>query len=287
MKRFFLLIFIFTNITFAQNSLSATNWEGNWWSSNVNMGSWFPQQQSLSDFSKNDFSWGQIRTIGQISPGSSINIEAQVMLNSDGTNGDGAYFCVGDGWVTYAGNNYGIAFRNGKVFFFDSGNLQDSIGTYKIGEMINFTLTFNNNRSITAQGNGFLGTLTPANVVSNAKWIIANSNSEAYQGFYIKAPVIVGIDDISQTLITYSLSQNYPNPFNPSTKISYQLPSAGNVRLKIYDAIGNEVANLVDEFKQTGEYEVEFDASQLSSGIYFYQLKTSDFIATKKMILLK
>lgn len=85
----------------------------------------------------------------------------------------------------------------------------------------------------------------------------------------------------------YTLSQNYPNPFNPSTTIQYQIPQSGNVTLKVYDVIGNEVALLVDEMKQQGNYQVSFDASALSSGIYIYRLIASDFVETKKMILLK
>ena len=89
----------------------------------------------------------------------------------------------------------------------------------------------------------------------------------------------------------FSLEQNYPNPFNPSTVISYQLPENGNVTLKVYDVLGNEVATLVDEYRQSGKYEVEFNSSSIkhlpSSGIYFYQLKAGNYIETKKMILLK
>jgi hypothetical protein len=83
------------------------------------------------------------------------------------------------------------------------------------------------------------------------------------------------------------LYQNYPNPFNPNTVISYQLPVTGNVTLKVYDILGNEVATLVNEEKQPGVYEVEFDSEGLSSGIYFYQLRTGNFTQVKKMILLR
>jgi hypothetical protein len=85
----------------------------------------------------------------------------------------------------------------------------------------------------------------------------------------------------------FLLYQNYPNPFNPSTKISWQSPTSGRQTLKIYDVLGNEKATLVDEYKQAGSYEIEWNASDLPSGIYFYQLKTESFIETKKMTLLK
>ncbi len=86
---------------------------------------------------------------------------------------------------------------------------------------------------------------------------------------------------------SFNLSQNYPNPFNPITKIKYQIPEISFVTLKVYDVLGNEIVVLVNEEKPAGEYQVEFDATGLSSGIYFYKIQTGSFIETKKMILMK
>jgi hypothetical protein len=85
----------------------------------------------------------------------------------------------------------------------------------------------------------------------------------------------------------YSLSQNYPNPFNPSTTITYALPKAGNVKLTIYDVLGREVKTLVNEYKTAGTYNVTFDGSSLSSGLYFYRINAGGFTETKKMLLIK
>ncbi|HAB54326.1 MAG TPA: hypothetical protein DCE80_19460 [Ignavibacteriales bacterium] len=85
----------------------------------------------------------------------------------------------------------------------------------------------------------------------------------------------------------YELVGNYPNPFNPTTKISYQLPNKAQVTLKIYDLLGREVAILVNEEKQAGKYEVEFDASSLSSGVYLYRISINDFVKTMKMMVVK
>jgi len=95
------------------------------------------------------------------------------------------------------------------------------------------------------------------------------------------------IEDNNVSVNEFSLEQNYPNPFNPSTKISWQSPEGIWQTLKVYDILGNEVATLVNEYKPTGSYEVEFDASRLSSGVYFYQLRTGEYVQTKKMILLR
>ena len=90
---------------------------------------------------------------------------------------------------------------------------------------------------------------------------------------------------------SFLLSQNYPNPFNPSTKISWQSPVGGWQTLKVYDILGNEVATLVNEYRNAGSYEVEFNSASsiknLASGIYFYRLQAGDYVETKKMILLK
>jgi tetratricopeptide (TPR) repeat protein len=85
----------------------------------------------------------------------------------------------------------------------------------------------------------------------------------------------------------YSLFQNYPNPFNPTTTISYSIPKAGNVSLKIFDILGKEIITLVNENKVEGNYTLNFNASNLSSGIYIYQIRTNEFILSKKMMVLK
>jgi subtilisin family serine protease len=85
----------------------------------------------------------------------------------------------------------------------------------------------------------------------------------------------------------YNLSQNYPNPFNPSTVINYQVANAGIVSLKIYDILGREVATLINGVKPAGSYSVSFNGSSLSSGVYFYRMKSGSFITTKKMMVLK
>ena len=99
---------------------------------------------------------------------------------------------------------------------------------------------------------------------------------------------VVSVEDETQNLPTeFSLSQNYPNPFNPSTSIKYAVSSRQFVNLKVYDVLGNEIATLVKEELPAREYEVEFDGSGLTSGIYFYQLRAGSFVQTKKMILIK
>ncbi len=87
--------------------------------------------------------------------------------------------------------------------------------------------------------------------------------------------------------LTFNLEQNYPNPFNPSTNIKYSVPETGNIRLSVFNTVGEEVAVLVDGLRQSGIFEVTFDASNLSSGIYLYKLQSANSVQTKKMMLLK
>jgi hypothetical protein len=96
-----------------------------------------------------------------------------------------------------------------------------------------------------------------------------------------------GEDDFLIAPVKFALEQNYPNPFNPSTSIQYRVSSNSQVSLKVYDVLGNEVATLVNEEKPAGSYEVKFDASGLTSGIYFYKLQAGSMVETKKMILMK
>ncbi len=107
-----------------------------------------------------------------------------------------------------------------------------------------------------------------------------------------EADLLTEVDLNEPTVVKeFNLEQNYPNPFNPSTKISWQSPLSGHQTLKIFDILGNEVATLVDEYRNAGRYEIEFNSNlngrQLASGVYIYRLQAGDYISSKKMILLK
>lgn len=91
----------------------------------------------------------------------------------------------------------------------------------------------------------------------------------------------------NEIAVKYLLSQNYPNPFNPSTNIDFSIPNTGLVTIKIFDVTGREVKTLVNKEYAAGNYKVTFDASYLSTGVYFYTLISGGFVETKKMILVK
>jgi len=121
--------------------------------------------------------------------------------------------------------------------------------------------------------------------------VIVKSNDPFTPSVVIPIHMIVSTSvDVGNDLNTplvFNLEQNYPNPFNPTTTINYSIPKTSNVKLILFNLLGEEVATLINEEKSAGSYEVELNAESLPSGVYFYQLKAGDYVNTKKMILLK
>lgn len=155
-----------------------------------------------------------------------------------------------------------------------------------------------------SQGNRKVMKIDNTNLESG-KWLVADAVMLMINRKLSPDVVITSIENENEneaiTLDNFSLSQNYPNPFNPNTRINFTIPSLEMLRkvqnapdatslrvsLKVFDVLGKEIATLVDEFKPAGNYEVEFNADNLSSGVYFYQLKAGNLVQTKKMILLR
>lgn len=123
--------------------------------------------------------------------------------------------------------------------------------------------------------------------VNNLRFVYNNGDTVLVDPFQYIWPTTDVPNDKIQIPSDFVLSQNYPNPFNPSTKIGYNLSTNSFVTLKVYDILGREIETLVNEEKSIGNYEVEFNASNLPSGTYFYRIAAGDFIETKKMILVK
>jgi hypothetical protein len=120
--------------------------------------------------------------------------------------------------------------------------------------------------------------LTSGKYIYRLKQIDFNGNYKYYE---LSGEAVIGIPE------KFYLSQNYPNPFNPVTKIDFEIPTDGNVSIKIYDNKGSEVKTLIDEFRNSGYYSVLFSGDELSSGVYFYKIESNKFKDTKKMFLVK
>jgi hypothetical protein len=189
-------------------------------------------------------------------------------------------------------------------YFSGSGTVTDQLKLYENGDKIEFiygpaidnaSASGSVGESDTLGGSGHVYSLTPgatcgattySQTVCNNTIAYTSATFPAGRRYTFNCPV--GIEPVKHGLPSeYKLAQNYPNPFNPTTKISYALPKAGNVELKIFDILGREVTTLVNEYKTAGSYTVQFDASKLASGVYFYRIKAGDFTASKKMLLVK
>jgi len=139
-------------------------------------------------------------------------------------------------------------------------------------------------------GNGSDGAYSIALDGSGNVYVTGRSTGNGTNWDYctIKYSQGVGIKKISTEIPSlFSLSQNYPNPFNPNTKIKFDLPKNVNVKLTLYDMLGREIETLVNEQLNAGSYEVNWDGTKYTSGVYYYRLNAGEFVETKKMILMK
>lgn len=196
-----------------------------------------------------------------------------------GCGGSGCH-TLDDGIVSATANNLDVEVTLSGTSSDVGGELVDDTGT--VVDVINSTSS--NPFTLTAPG--------PGTYTVNAGFKNPGTDWDS-------TTVNINITSVEDPLnpTVYKLFDNYPNPFNPSTKIKYSVPESDFISLKVYDELGNEVATLVNEVKSAGTYEVEFstisgsassgNASNLSSGIYFFKLESGSFTQTKKMILMK
>ena len=129
-----------------------------------------------------------------------------------------------------------------------------------------------------------------AGIMVPERGILLNMQTSSLYKMNILYSVLTSVNENTVSLNVpdrFELSQNYPNPFNPTTNIKFSIPNSGNISLKVYDRLGKEVADLADGFRNAGTYEISFDASDLTSGVYFYKLAVNDIVNTKKMTLIK
>jgi hypothetical protein len=190
------------------------------------------------------------------------------------------------------------------TFYLNRGSVAANIINKVGGSGDNFINTVLNDSATTPIASGtapFTGSFIPSNPLSvfngafnTGYWRLSISDTAGGDTGVLKRWCLVisftcpvgGIQTI-EIPNYYSLSQNYPNPFNPSTTIKFTMPQGENVKLVVFDILGREVKTLVNEYRNSGTYNVNFDASSLASGIYFYSLQTPNFTETKRMLLVK
>ena len=194
----------------------------------------------------------------------------------------------------FAGTDYGVYFSTNNGLSWAQTFLNNHwINSLAVNENNVFAGTYygvylstNNGTNWLQRNEGFPVDISIESFCIINNYIIAGTDYNSVWRRYL--PELVGVKKKSNsTPSNIQLFQNYPNPFNPYSKIKMQIAKLGEVQLKIYDILGRVVATLVNEKLQPGTYEVEFDGSNYPSGIYFYTLKTENFIETKKLILLK
>lgn len=167
----------------------------------------------------------------------------------------------------------------------DTGYLHDANVYMEV--TVNFTVgqtegNFLINYFVTKNTTDMLKSINPEDTTDNTSaWADTSLNHPVE----VKKPV--GVEDEKTLPTQFNLKQNYPNPFNPNTTISYSVPIQTNVNISVFDITGKEIAILVNEVKNPGNYDVNFSAKNLPSGIYYYKITTNEYTETKKMVLLK
>ncbi|MCZ7613641.1 MAG: T9SS type A sorting domain-containing protein [Ignavibacteriaceae bacterium] len=194
-------------------------------------------------------------------------------------------------WTQSGGFEFDIAGN------FSQGNAVSEDGSIIVGSFGNGAFRLSNVGGLEELNQTYSSLLTSGSELSNAlgisldgQFIVGegtNGITSQNEGFLLAVNGINSVDELSDYPSGFHLNQNYPNPFNPSTTISFLVLNEEFVSLKVYNSLGEEVAELVNETKPAGNYSVTFDASELTSGIYFYKLSAGDFTQTKKMIYLK
>lgn len=203
--------------------------------------------------------------------------------------------------VTYNCSFGLVSFNYSSLFFTDKGNSNISVRgapTETVPELVG---TINCNDSVFSAGATFSGSCNEIYMLSgkfdsDTTWhatlkvtFIGNNCLDCVNQTFTITGTTNHISDIRENNLPneYKLFQNYPNPFNPSTTIKYSITELGKVKLSLINLLGEVVSTLINDEKNAGNHLVELDASKLTSGVYFYQLKTREYSAVRKMILLK
>ena len=192
----------------------------------------------------------------------------------------------------YRSTDFGVSWSPGGL----QGNNVNFIGIKDAADTLTFFASTNDAGVFFTTDNGIswnqfntgLPTLNITGIRSTGSYLYCGTNSYGVWRVPI-TNLVTDVENENHEIFPsdFVLNQNYPNPFNPSTKISWHAPVGSHQTIRIYDVLGNEVAALVHEFLPAGKYDLDFDASALTSGIYFYKLQAGNFVESKKMLLLK
>ena len=191
------------------------------------------------------------------------------------------------------------------IIFRDTSSFTGAINNSNTADTVTLTMDASSSWTVTKTSyltgiinNAGMNGITCTNITGNGYNVYYKSSASTnsylggktyllVNGGYLLPAGSTGVEEQEPLPNKYLLNQNYPNPFNPSTTISYQMPTAGHVTLQVFDALGREVASLVNEEKQAGTYSLTFNAQNLPTGLYIYRIKGNNFIQSKTMLLIK
>jgi photosystem II stability/assembly factor-like uncharacterized protein len=210
----------------------------------------------------------------------------------------GYLWIAGDGGRIYATTNYGISWfpqNSGVTENLNDIQFRNQNEGVAVGD--NGVVRYTTNGGTTWLADSYFNGLTSGDIISLATVdfntgtaIVRNTTLDGGPSttmFVVSSEPLFADDTENPVPINYSLEQNYPNPFNPSTIINYSVPQLTLVTIKVYDILGKEIATLVNEEKNIGNYQVDFSGYALPSGVYFYKLIAENFTETKKLVLMK
>lgn len=227
--------------------------------------------------------WVAVKTNQTIYVPYKLFVYGDKLLTITGTNQGNLYWCADTG-ATWTELNASVFGSNAQALHIVNNNMISQVSGKGM------QLSTNGGSTWTQINQGLYKGTTQTLTASYVAWDMLYSNATE-GGVVRRALVDFGVTKVEQNKnevpSTLLLSQNYPNPFNPTTNIEFQIPLSGFVTLKVYDAMGREVATLVNEQMNVGSYKTAFNGARLSSGVYFYRLKVGSFFETKRMLLLK
>ena len=208
----------------------------------------------------------------------------------------GSNICVAATNGVWTSTDNGVTWEHNLTTGFITGFGNDGTNLYAVGLLPPYRSSNNGITWTPVDDNGLVSSINNT-IQFTSQYALINTFGIGVYRRSLSEITAIEHESIANSLQTFQLNQNYPNPFNPSTRIQYQISSNSQVSLKVYDMLGNEVATLVNEYKPSGSYEVEFSAKggsvsggnahDLSSGMYLYKIQAGSFVETKKMILLR
>jgi hypothetical protein len=196
-----------------------------------------------------------------------------------GTMGGGVYLSTNNG-TSWTAVNDGLT--NSNIWALAVNGTNIFAGTYDKG----IYFSTNNGTSWTAVNNGLVNSSINAITFNGTNLFAGTTGAGVWKRSLSEFPTTI-TKEVNALPKDYILSQNYPNPFNPTTVISYSLPSSSNIKLIVYNTLGQSIKTLESGYKQAGNYSINFNASDRPSGIYFYKLEAGSFSQIKKMLLIK